>query len=142
MTDYIRPQFPPKTHPVDDVPGVRRWRNSKWFCAACGREGDLTCHHIIGGAGGRSDEPVNLLALCWSPCHQLAEGLDVRDPADGLLFPKLTLAICLSLKARADPGELCLPEHYARLEQLRGRRLPEPAPIPIPFRAWFRREDR
>lgn len=137
-----------KTRPVKDrdILGeyARRWS----FCAACGlEEGTVAMHlhHIVGGRGGRSDENCNLLKLCWSPCHDLAGGLDVPfvhyDPAsdqwkNGRLMPKLTLGIQLSLKARL--GELSVADE-TRLTVLHGRCLPDREPIPAWFVEAFRR---
>ena len=97
-----------------------------WYCAACGRTEGLTVHHIIGGRGGRSDEPCNLLCLCWNPCHLLAEGLDVRNAGPlaackDLLLPKITLAVALTMKLETDPEEY----DEVRLTILHGRPLPQ-----------------
>jgi hypothetical protein len=139
MTRYDLPHSDTRPHivkskPVDDRDCLAEFHRTHWFCQACGR--DLpqgTAHHIIGGRGGRSDEPCNLLYLCWEPCHLLAVGLDVRgEPMShehmckivgsvggvdirytkpvwsiGPLLPKITLAIALSMKIRA--GELQRP---------------------------------
>lgn len=131
-----------KSKAVDDVDFVRRWRSTKWFCAACGRAGEITVHHLIGGRGGRSDEACNLLALCWEPCHMLAEGESIPRPIRGEFqddhpgyLPKITLAIALAMKLRVEPEEYC----EMRLTVLHGRRLPEPAEIPTWFETLFRR---
>lgn len=115
-----------KSHPADDRGVLAEFARTHHWCQACGRDGPCTIHHLIGGRGGRSDEACNLLYLCWQPCHMLAEGLDVRVPADemrnngtlagywymtekfpGGLLPKITLAIALQMKVRA--GELRRP---------------------------------
>ena len=134
---------------VDDVPAVRAWRMKRDWCAACGRAfnefHNPTVHHIIGGRGGRSDEPCNLLALCWEPCHMLAEGLDIPDPRDKFnvlvssgesrsrLLPKITLAVAIAMKARSDPDEVDLD----RLAELNGKPLPDATEIPAFFNALF-----
>lgn len=158
MTDRDRQILGPKSKAVDDVPMVREWRNRHDYCAACGLRGPITVHHILGGRDGRSDEACNLLALCWSPCHQLAEGLDVRfhdvrgvkrlsgnvaellagnEPTvdDLPLMPKLTIGHCLTLKMRADPDEY----DEVRLQELRGSRLPDPEPLPEFFEQMYQR---
>lgn len=132
--------------PVHDANFYTRWNRRHDFCAACGRSGtygNLTSHHIV--KQGRSDEACNLLRVCLHPCHDLAEGLDVRgdrkfvwlgEPPDmrcemvkGDLLPKITLAVALSMKRLADPKEY----NAERLQELRGCRLPDPEPIPDHF---------
>lgn len=128
--EYERPRFPPKTRPCKDEEAYKAWGAVRARCAACGKSGrqawpGLTTHHIV--KPGRSHDPCNLLRLCGR-CHDLAEVLDVRGP-DGELLPKLTMAICLTIKMRADPGEY----DAGRLEELYGKRLPDPEPIPALF---------
>jgi len=135
MNRFDLPHSDPRPHlvkskPVDDVPFVRAWRDRHFFCAACGRSGPITVHHIIGGRGGRSDEACNLLALCWEPCHLLAEGMDIIR---GL--PKITTGIALSMKQRVDPAEFDL----ERCQVLNGRQLLELEPIPAWAETLFRR---
>ncbi len=148
MADYLRPQFPPKNHPGKDEEFYREWSARHWYCAACGRTDGLSTHHLI--KAGRAHEACVLLRLCWEPCHMLAEGLDVPRPEgcrmewrDGGFeyhpyFPKLTIGICLSLKLRADPGELSTAADWQRLEQLRGSRLPDLEEIPELFQRLFK----
>lgn len=77
----MRPHLP-KTRPVKSVEALGAYAASHGCCAACGADWrPLHIHHIIGGRGGRSDEPCNFLRLCFHPCHALAEGLDVRGPS-------------------------------------------------------------
>lgn len=145
-----------KNKPADDLGALGEFVRSHHFCQACGRTffwQQHTVHHMIGGRGGRADEPCNLLYLCWDPCHMLAEGLDVPLPAgnqnivdvvghwwsrdrfpDGML-PKFTLGVQLNLKIRA--GELD-EAGIARLTKLHGRRLPDLEPIPKFFVNLFR----
>ncbi len=130
MSDYHRPAAGNKTHPCKSETLYRAWSASKLWCAACGADWfPLETHHMV--KAGRSHESCNLLRLCHRD-HTLAEGLDVRDERTGRLLPKLPLAVCLSLKLRADPGELSTAADWSRLEELRGSRLPAPAAIP-PF---------
>ena len=128
---------------VDDVPAVRAWRMKRDWCAACGRTFNeyhaATAHHILGGRAGRSDEPCNLLALCWSPCHQLAEQENIRvsdvgyGPPGATYLPKITLAVAIAMKRRADPDEVDL----KRLAELNGKPLPDATEIPAFFNALF-----
>ena len=126
---------------VNDVHAVRAWRLKADWCAACGRTFNEfhspTVHHILGGRCGRSDEPCNLLALCWEPCHMLAEGYDIPfidyDRMQSRLMPKITLAIAIALKQRADPDEVDLD----RLAELNGKPLPDAVEVPEFFNALF-----
>lgn len=142
MNEHDRRILGPKSKPVSSRDALAEFARSHHFCQACGKDGDATIHHIIGGRGGRSDEACNLLYLCWEPCHMLAEGLDVPHPDWGRwhyatrLLPKLTLGIQLSMKFRAD--ELT-PETMDRLEHLHGRALPPMEPIPKLFIQLYRR---
>lgn len=152
MNRYDLPHRDPRPHlvktkPVDDVDAVIEWGTRHWFCAACGRDGPQTRHHLIGGRGGRSDEACNLLSLCWEPCHQLAEGLDIVQPHPPMrsiwegdlpnrYLPKITLGIALSMKIRVDPAEY----DSERMQVLNGRQqLPDPEPIPQWFEVRFRK---
>lgn len=154
MPEFTRDQ--PRRKAVHNPVLAAKWGRSKPFCAACGAGEYglhvLTNHHVIPGSGGRSDEPCNWLRLGMHVCHDLASGLDVRgEPRwvrchecgpgilsckscmgfgwvheSGILLPKITLGIALSLKMRADPDEVDL----ERLQELRGSRLPDLEPIP------------
>lgn len=128
MTEHDKRILSPKTHPSKDEDTYRAWSAQRTFCYACGHKGDwlpLETHHIV--KAGRAHEPCNLIRLCHRD-HCLAEGLDVRDER-GELLPKLTIGMCLSLKSIQDPEEY----DAARLEQLRGSRLPEPEAVPEYF---------
>jgi len=124
--------------PCKDAAARAKWGRSKWFCAACGATEYglhvLTTHEIIGGRGGRSFEPCNMLRLGMHPCHDLASLLDVPSelPTGPRLLPKITLAVALSLKLRSDPDEFDLD----RIQELHGRPI-EPEPIPEFFNALF-----
>jgi hypothetical protein len=114
------------------------WGRRHDVCAACGA-GEygthvLTTHEIIGGSGGRSQEPCNWLRLGWEPCHLLASGLDCRGEKNWFL-PKITLGIALSLKLRCDPDEV----DWDRLQELRGSKLPDLEEIPRHFVDLWRR---
>jgi len=72
----------------------------------------------------------------------LAEGYDIPTPRElspGVsdlvhrTLPKITLAVAIAMKIRSDPDEVDL----VRLAELHGRPLPEPAEIPMFFRALF-----
>lgn len=140
MTEHDRRILSAKTKPADDTDALGEYARAHWFCAACGADWNVRhVHHILGGRCGRSDEAANLLMLCASPCHDLAEGLDIVYSAEVFfggrrqrdLLPKLRpLGIQLSLKLRL--GELSA-QDLERLAALHGRTLPDPEPIP----AWF-----
>lgn len=120
-----------KANPVKDKAELESFAGVFTRCACCGTTGKswssrLTIHHLV--KLGRSHERCNLLRLCWNPCHMLAEGERIRR-ADGLLYPKLTLGICLWLKRESDP-EFWDP---ARLTQLRHSALPDLEPVPEVF---------
>src|SRR4051794_1511100 len=119
-----------KPRPVDDPIMYANFASTHDHCQACGidaktayhqRWPGLSRHHII--KSGRSDEVTNLLMLCHR-CHELAENKPLR--VDGVLMPKLPVAVCLSIKATREP----LVFNPARLEVLRGRPLPDFLPIP------------
>lgn len=127
MTDHDKKILAPKTNPSKDENAYREWSARRVFCYACGYPGDwlpLQTHHIV--KPGRSHDACNLVRLCHRD-HCLAEGLDVRE--FGKLLPKLTIGMCLTLKQHMDPDEY----DAARLEQLRGSRLPDAEPIPEYF---------
>ncbi len=144
-----------KTKPLRAGMSRTEWGRQHPFCMACGA-GEyglhvLTTHELIGGRGGRSQEPCNWLRLGMHPCHDLATGLDVRDEykmrakydSTGLccglewsapLLPKITLAIAIAMKIRCD--ELT-EDDLDRLEVLNCRPLPDVAEIPEFFqRLW------
>lgn len=120
--EYIRPQFPPKNKPNKSEFDYAKWNRANTECVHCWTTDNLTTHHIIGGRGGRSNEPCNLLRLC-SSCHDLAEKRSVRG-LDGKLLPVLTESNCLWLKKTFNPNEYD-PE---RLQELKGCRLDDPEP--------------
>lgn len=120
----------PKVKPVKDKIFYRQWAEEHDHCQACGIDAQravferwpgLSTHHIV--KFRRSDERCNLLRLCQR-CHDLAEGRQIR--VGGLLLPHLTLAVCLGLKLCREPQDMSL----ERLEELYGRRLPDPGEIP------------
>lgn len=48
----------------------------RWFmrpCPLCRRSAKLEPHHLVGGAGGRSNEHANLIAICRA-CHEEVQG--------------------------------------------------------------------
>lgn len=118
MIEYVRPRFPPKTKPGKDREVLSAFVATHPRCQACGATHGLQIHHIV--KQGRAHEPTNLLRLCVR-CHHLAEGLDVRG-RDGRLLPKLTIGNCLWLKRDQEPAVY----DAARLQELRGSRLPDP----------------
>ncbi len=130
----------PKIHSVPEGPNRVEWGRKRTWCYACGAGSYgvhvLTTHEIIGGRGGRSQEPCNWLRLGMHPCHDLATGLSIRGDGKrmGWYLPKLTLAIQLTIKFRA--GELSDAD-LERLAVLHGRALPALAPIPEFFLKLF-----
>lgn len=151
-----------KTQPLKSSAVRTEWGRQHTRCMACGA-GEygthvLTTHELIGGRGGRSQEPCNWLRLGMHPCHDLATGLDVRGRdywsetptaqswyapfpmgeglhwSKGELLPKITLAIAIQMKMKC--GELT-EEDLGRLEVLNGKPLPDPEEIPQFFqRLW------
>lgn len=117
-----------------DLGGYREWAMAHRFCQCCGGRGDFrgtSTHHIV--KQHRSHDACNLIRLCGT-CHDLAEGLDVRDESTGLLFPKLTIGVCLTLKWCRERAEW----DPVRLQQLRGARLPDVAAVPLLFENTYR----
>lgn len=109
-----------KRRPIRTNAGKKRremWSKEQTFCVSCGFTLDLETHHIV--KQGRSEEPCNWLRLC-RVCHQLAENYVVHR--DGMRLPNLSLAHCLWLKRKWNPEEY----DFDRLQELRGRFLPEP----------------
>ncbi len=156
MTEHDARIMAPKSKAVKSRTTLGEFADAHYWCMACGRDGPATIHHIIGGRGGRSDELCNLLYLCWSPCHQLAESENIQDPSDdGLLrdrdgkvvgmvafqryLPKITLGIALSMKLRC--GELDA-AGLSRLAVLNGCSLPDPEQIPEWFQTQYARRMR
>lgn len=172
MTEHDARILAPKNKPADDREALAEFARTHVWCQACGRipmtDNGLTIHHIIGGRGGRADEPCNLMYLCWEPCHMLAEGLNVRQPWRHIgvetfavgdegrfskclapLLPKITLGIALSMKFRAGelipgfterhPKEPIVSTEWDRLTVLHGRNLPDLEPIPAFFVDLYRR---
>lgn len=142
MGEFVRDPFRKRAKPNRSEREYRAWGEKRTYCYLCGGEGGyfgLTTHHIV--KQGRSHDATNLIRLCMEPCHSLAEMLDVRGPAHfelvqgkwqrvlGELLPKLGIGICLTLKQMHDPEEVDL----ARLQELRGSRLPDPEPVPEYF---------
>lgn len=116
----------------------REWGAEHAYCHVCGISESqarriwwpgLSSHHIV--KAGRSHEACNLLRLC-DLHHRLAEGAQVRE--GGELLPKLTLAICLTVKMIRDPGAW----NPERLTQLFRRNLPDLEPIPPVFESEYR----
>jgi hypothetical protein len=84
---------PPDRNIVIDPVARDRWFNAMPDeCMACGRTPNITgiyglqIHHLAGGSGGRSDEPCNLLKLCYD-CHH-----EIHDhPASWPIFDLLRI---------------------------------------------------
>lgn len=121
---------------VRDARFYTQWNRLHTYCQCCGVPwryatlGKLTTHHIV--KFRRSDEACNLLRLCLQ-CHDLAEGHTIRNPHTREPYPRITLGICLGLKALREPSDF----DSERLTVLYGRRLPDPEVLPEVFaRAW------
>lgn len=52
------------------------YRRDGWRCALCDSVDGLQCHHVIHRSMGGSDNPANLICLCWR-CHAVAHGTDM-----------------------------------------------------------------
>jgi hypothetical protein len=104
-----------KCNVVDSPLARRAYVSLHPHCAACGGNGGLCCHHIIGG-WSRSDEPCNFITLCLE-CHAAYHDRPGNRPV-------LNLANILWLKRRQSPDTWNL----GRLGQLAGRTLPEMEP--------------
>ncbi len=126
-----------RSKPIKDARGYALWNLRQRHCAACGipkavadsRYGfALTTHHIV--KSGRSDEPGNLLRLCWR-CHQCAE--NQPQLTAGIVYPILTLANCLWLKRLRNPGEFDI----ARVRVLLHRNPPDPEEPDAAFAAEY-----
>ncbi len=129
-----RPMYK-KSRPVKDKEVYDQYARDHYWCEFCGVSATqapfkddcggvgLSRHHII--KPGRSDEPTNLIVACQRD-HSLCEGLLIRDARTGLLFPKLTLGIVLSVKKLRSP----LLFNFGRLQELYGCNLPDFEPVP------------
>lgn len=125
---------------VKDKDFYAAWNAAHDYCHCCGIAQHLapsdyggvgiSTHHVV--KSGRSDEACNLLRLCGR-CHDLAEGHTIRRP-DRTTWPKLSLAVCLSIKLVRDPDDF----DPVRLAALFGRRLPDALPIPDVFEESYR----
>lgn len=122
MTEHDARILSDKTRPVKDRDALQRYADLHYFCAGCGCEDKpRQLHHIIGGRGGRSDEAVNLLSLCFDICHPFADN-------------SRNLGVVLTWKIRVDGLTAA---DLARLAVLHGRTLPTPEPIPELFRILY-----
>ena len=88
----------------------------------------LHVHHIIGGTGGRSDEPCNFLLVC-DRCHRMLHGERVPDGRGGR-FPRLNRSHALWCKREANPDESD-PERLAVLAFRKSLAGPEELPQAI-----------
>jgi hypothetical protein len=143
MAQQVKNQRPMyvKANAIDDERARKAWMKQRTHCAACGiskhdaprRDAGLplSCHHVIRGL--RSDEPTNWLCCC-ARCHGLIHDDQVR--IDGVLVPKLTLGVILTVKSVRHPNEY----DAVRLAALFGRAcLPDLLPIPDFYEAEYRK---
>lgn len=128
-----------RAHPTQDQDFYAEWALSHDYCQFCGigraqaereRWPGLERHHVI--KCGRSHEACNLLMAC-NRCHRLAELHSVRE--NGILLPKLPVAICLTVKRVREPEAW----DAERLAELAHENLPDLVPIPDVIEAEFRR---
>ena len=110
----------------------KAWGRRHDYCQACGQPEGRVCletHHLI--KSGRAHEGCNLLRVCRR-CHNLAEGLDVRE--GGVILPKLSLGASLTLKRFREPEEW----NPDRLRELRLSNIPDLEPVPFHFERDYR----
>lgn len=50
-------------------------------CALCDSQNGLQIHHFIHRSEGGSNQPQNLITLCWK-CHAVAHGTTIHDYPD------------------------------------------------------------
>lgn len=113
-----------KLNSVKDRDVLQEYAETHHHCALCGSESRARqIHHIIGGRGGRSDERVNLLMVCFFPCHPF---VDLASNLGVVLYVKM-------LEGELDGVGM------ERLEVLHGKTLPEFEPIPEPFWSDYRK---
>jgi hypothetical protein len=66
---------------TQDIPKAVReavLKRDNYRCRRCGKEDNLTLHHVIPrGQGGKHVED-NLVTVCWMPCHSLLEAHEVE----------------------------------------------------------------
>lgn len=125
-----------KSHPITDTVARYAWAMERNCCAVChvpaGKSDwrGLSVHHLIHGAGNRSDEPCNLLLLCGR-CH------DQHHAGGHKGWPDLTLGMLLKVKRETD-----FPEWDAkRLKELYHRELPPLEALPKEYRKERERWD-
>jgi hypothetical protein len=122
--------------PSKDKDFYKEWSLRHRHCQACGIQWNrapwpgLSTHHLI--KQHRAHEACVLLRLCQR-CHDAAEGHTVR--VDGVVWPKLTIGVCLTLKLTREPEEV----DFDRCKQLRGLNLPDFEPIPAIIEASYRK---
>ena len=63
--------------------GTRRavYKRDGYQCATCGDVRGLQIHHVTPRSRGGSDDPRNLVTLCWK-CHAIAHGTTLPDVPD------------------------------------------------------------
>lgn len=62
---------------------VRRaiYKRDGYRCALCDSPKGLQIHHVMPRSEGGSNDPMNLITLCWV-CHAIAHGTRMPDCAD------------------------------------------------------------
>ena len=67
-----------------NIPNATRkavYRRDGFMCAVCGDPRSLQIHHAVHRSRGGSNDPQNLITLCWR-CHALAHGTRLPDMPD------------------------------------------------------------
>lgn len=123
---------------IKDEAGRIKWKQSRKRCYFCGKPKArcwpaLDTMHIIGGHGGRSDEPTNLVAGC-PQCHGASDGRVTHDE-QGKRMPPLSLGMILQVKMFKDHLEY----DPDRLAELHGKALPELEPLPAYYVEEYRK---
>ena len=57
------------------------YRRDGFRCALCDSTDGLQVHHFIKRSAGGSNQPMNLITLCWK-CHAAAHGTRIADYPD------------------------------------------------------------
>ena len=69
---------------MSNIPNIIRkevYRRDGFRCALCDDYGGLQIHHCIRKSQGGTDDPMNLITLCWK-CHAVAHGVMMPEYPD------------------------------------------------------------
>lgn len=67
------------------------YKRDGYSCALCDSPRGLQIHHCEPRSEGGSDDPMNLITLCWR-CHAVAHGTRLQDSPDWMDTKELRLA--------------------------------------------------